>query len=73
MRIRKVVNRRLRRSSPGEQVAGDVQATIAVNLGEPGEAWTSAEQHVRVVQRSTGPASGAPGERHDRHEGETNG
>jgi hypothetical protein len=44
-----------------------------VNLGEPGEARTSAEQHVRVVQRSTGHPSGAPGERHDRHEGETNG
>ncbi len=72
MRIRKVVNRRLRRSSPGEQVAGDVQATIAVNLGEPGEARTSAEQHVRVVQRTTGSPPATPG-RDDSTEGDTNG
>ena len=73
MRIRKVVNRRLRRSSPGEQVVGEVQATVAVNLGEPGEARTSTEQHVHVVQRSTGRPPGAPGEGHDRPEGETDG
>jgi hypothetical protein len=43
-----------------------------VNLGEPGEARTGAEQHVRVVQRSTGSPPATPG-RDDSTEGDTNG
>jgi hypothetical protein len=70
MRIRKVVNRRLRRSSRGTSVAGDVNAVVAVNLNEPGEARTRATQRVRVVQRSTDETP-ASEERHEANEGET--
>jgi hypothetical protein len=53
MNIRKVINRHFRRTGDGVQAAGDVNAVISANVGEPGSvSRTSSRQRSRVVQRS---------------------
>jgi hypothetical protein len=72
MRIRKVVSKRLRRSSGGRRVVGDTNIVLAVNAQEPGTARSQGEQRVRVVQRDTGPPP-ASSDGDDPTEGDTNG
>ena len=73
MRIRKVVQRRHRRSSPGTSVANDVNVVLAANVQTPTETHASAQQHVRVVQRSTDPPPTSAAGSNEPTEGETNG
>ncbi len=74
MRIRKVVNRRLRGDSSRAHVVGDVNAVIAANVDEPGgDSHTQSRRRVRIVQRSTVQTPAPEGERRDPTEGERNG
>ncbi len=52
MKLRKVLQRRLRHESEGVNVAGDVNAVIAANVNEPGPTHTHVSSKQRVVQRS---------------------
>jgi hypothetical protein len=46
MNIAKVIQRRIRRSTGGAQVDGDVNAAVAANVGEPGQVTrVSSTQH----------------------------
>ena len=51
MRIRKLINRRIRKHTDGVDFVGDVNAAIAANVGERGSA-THASSTQRIVQRS---------------------
>jgi hypothetical protein len=48
MNVRKLIQRRIRRSSGGVQVDSDVNAVVAANVGERG-----AVTHASSTQRST--------------------
>ena len=50
MRINRIISRRLRDSRGA--VVGDVNAAIAMNVGEPGGSEIHASSHSRVVQSS---------------------
>ena len=50
--MRKVIRKRIRYDKDGVQVNGDVQATIAANVGRKGSR-TSVKSTQRIVQRST--------------------
>lgn len=50
--MRKVIRKRIRYDEDGVQVNGDVQATIAANVGQKGSR-TSVKSTQRIVQRST--------------------
>lgn len=53
MNILHVINRRLRREEKGVQVAGDVNAVVSANVGEPGSrSGVSSRQRTKIVQRS---------------------
>lgn len=53
MDIRKIINKRLRHEGDGVHLAGDVNAVISANVGEPGSvSKTSSRQRTRIVQRS---------------------
>jgi hypothetical protein len=54
MQIRKIIQRRIRRSASGVQFNGDVNAAIAGNIGEP-------SSHTRVSSRSTVSAQSSRG------------
>jgi hypothetical protein len=51
MNIRRIIERRIRHRTEGVDVAADVNAVIAANVGEPGSV-TSASNRQRVVHRS---------------------
>jgi hypothetical protein len=51
MNIRKIIERRIRHRTEGVDLAADVNAVIAANVGEPG-AVTTASNRQRVVHRS---------------------
>jgi hypothetical protein len=51
MNLRKVINKRIRRSAKGVDLVGDVNAAIAANT-EPGStSHVSTSQSTRIVQR----------------------
>jgi hypothetical protein len=53
MKFRKVIRKRIRHEKDGVNVAGDVNATIAANVNEPGSRTkTSSRSRQRIVQRS---------------------
>ncbi|TMF89466.1 MAG: hypothetical protein E6I08_04635 [Chloroflexi bacterium] len=52
MRIRKVIDRKIRSQREGLNVAGDIQGVIAANINEPGTTVVSSTSHNRIVQRS---------------------
>jgi hypothetical protein len=53
MNLRKVLNRRIRRSGPGVDVVGDVNAVISANVDDsPSASHVSSRQRTRIVQRS---------------------
>jgi hypothetical protein len=52
MRFTKFIQRRIRKQGNGVDVAGDVNAAIAANVGERG-AQTRASSSQRIVQRSS--------------------
>jgi hypothetical protein len=55
MRIAKLINRRIRKSSHGVEVASDVNAAVAANVGERGQhTHVTTSQHVsRTTDRRT--------------------
>jgi hypothetical protein len=52
MQIRKLIQRRIRKQGDGVDLVGDVNATIAANVGERG-AHTRTSSSQRIVQRSS--------------------
>ena len=52
MKIRKIVQERIRHAGEGVNVAGDVNAVVSANVNEPGPSHTSVSSRQRVVQRS---------------------
>jgi hypothetical protein len=50
--VKKVIRKRIRRQTPGMQVAADVNATVATNVNEPG-ARTQVSSRQRIVQKQT--------------------
>ena len=55
--MQKVIRKRIRYDKDGVQVSGDVQATIAANVGRKGK-QTSVKSRQRIVQRSTSKQAG---------------
>jgi hypothetical protein len=52
MKIRKIIDRRIRHSADGVDVVGDVQGVISANVNEPGgSSHVSSSQRQRIVQR----------------------
>ena len=51
--MRKVIQKRIRYDKDGVHVRGDVQATIATNVGRKGSS-SSVKSTQRIVQRSSG-------------------
>jgi hypothetical protein len=54
MNIRKVIQRRIRHTGDGVDVAGDINAAISANVNEPGQS-THVSSKQTVVQRSGEP------------------
>jgi hypothetical protein len=52
MRIRKVLNRKIREQRDGVNIAGDINATIVGNIEEPGVSVSSVSSTNRIVQRT---------------------
>ena len=52
MRIRKVIDKKIRSQREGVNVVGDIQGVIAANVNEPGTTVVSSTSHNRIVQRS---------------------
>jgi len=52
MKLRKVIQKRLRHEGRGANVAGSVNAVVSANVNEPGGAKTHVSSHQRIVQRS---------------------
>jgi hypothetical protein len=50
VRLNRIIEKRLR-DSDGKAI-GDVNAAIAVNVGEPGGSETHVSSHTRIVQRT---------------------
>lgn len=54
MSPKKVINRRIRRSGKGFNVAADINAVVSSNAGERGTgSRVSSRQRTRIVQRSS--------------------
>ena len=54
MSPKKVINKRIRRSGKGYNVAADVNAVVSSNVGERGRrSKVSSRQRTRIVQRSS--------------------
>lgn len=51
MNVRKIIQKRIRRDDGGVHIVGDVNATIAANVNEPG-GHTHVSTRTRVEQRS---------------------
>lgn len=54
MKVRKLIQERIRHSGEGVNVVGDVNAAIAANVNEPGRTHTHVSTRQRVVERSSG-------------------
>jgi hypothetical protein len=52
VKVRKVIQRRLRHEGKGINVVGDVNAAVSANVNEPGPTHTHVSTRQRVVQRS---------------------
>jgi hypothetical protein len=52
VRLRKVIQRHIRRDADGVSVAGGLQAIVSANVGEPGTTETKTRSHTRIVQRN---------------------
>lgn len=52
MNLRKVIQRTLRQSKDGVNVAGGINAIVNANVNEPGESRTSVRSRTRIVQRN---------------------
>lgn len=52
VKIRKVIQRRIRHEGDGVNLSGDVNAAISANVNEPGPSRTHVSTRQRVVQRS---------------------
>ena len=52
VKVRKLIQRRLRHENEGMNVSGDVNAAISANVNEPGPSRTHVSTRQRVVQRS---------------------
>ena len=52
MNLRKVIQRTLRHSKDGVNVAGGLNAVVNANVNEPGESRTSVRSRTRIVQRN---------------------
>jgi hypothetical protein len=53
MQLRKIISKRIRRDEGGIQVAGDVNAVVSANVGQPGSSsHVSSRQTARVVQQA---------------------
>jgi hypothetical protein len=57
MRIKKIIQRRIRKQANNVEVVGDVNAAIAANGGERG-AYTRTSSSQRIVQRSSAKGQG---------------
>lgn len=55
--MKKVIRKRIRYDRDGVHVDGDVQATIAANVGREGTV-SSVKSNQRIVQRSSGKVRG---------------
>ena len=53
MRVRKIIDRKIRSQQDGMNVVGHIQGVIAANVNEPGTSVISSTSHNRIVQRST--------------------
>jgi hypothetical protein len=51
MKLRKVIQKHLRHSSDGVNLAGGIQAVVSANVNEPGTSVTNVQSHTRIVQR----------------------
>ena len=54
MKIRKLIERSVRRSTDGVDVAGDLHAVVSANVNEPGRSTTHVSSRQTVVQRQGG-------------------
>jgi hypothetical protein len=52
MKLRKVIQKRLRRDGDGVSVAGGLDAVVSANVNEPGRSETNVRSHTRIVQRN---------------------
>jgi hypothetical protein len=52
MKLRKVIQKHLRRDGDGVSVAGGLNAVVSAAVNEPGRSETSVHSHTRIVQRN---------------------
>lgn len=52
MKVRKLIQKRLRHEGSGVNLAGDVNAAVSANVNEPGPSHTHVSSRQRVIQRS---------------------
>jgi hypothetical protein len=52
MKLRKVIQKRLRRDADGVSVAGGINAVVSASVNEPGTTETKVRSHTRIVQRN---------------------
>jgi hypothetical protein len=52
MKLRKVIQRQIRRNADGVSVAGGLDAVVSANVNEPGTTETSVRSKTRIVQRN---------------------
>jgi len=53
MKVQKVIRRRIRRQDKGMQLAADINAVVAANVGDPGSRTNvRSRSRQRIVQRS---------------------
>jgi hypothetical protein len=51
VKLRRAIQRRIRRSGAGTDVSGIVNAVVAANVNEPGPSHTHVSSKQRIVQR----------------------
>jgi hypothetical protein len=52
VKLRKVIQKRLRREADGVSVAGSLDAVVLANVNEQGRSATNVRSHSRIVQRN---------------------
>ena len=52
MKLRKVIQKHLRRDADGVSAAGGLNAVVSASVNEPGRTETSVRSHTRIVQRN---------------------
>lgn len=50
MRMRKLIEKSIRRTAQGANVAADIHAAVSANVNEPGTTKTSSRHNVTIVQ-----------------------